>query len=222
MDDSPVPPAPVLMDPGDTRSWIRRHWVVSGLAVVLALGASGALIDDDDTGPTAAASSRSETASAPVDEVQPSESSPRPSEVQSNLGPSVTPEPEPTVESEPTLESEPTAEPAPTFEPEPPGEQAPRLTRAQENAIRSAESYLKYSSFSRTGLIDQLEFEGFTPVQARFGVDSMTVSWRRQAELKAEEYLEYSSFSRSGLIDQLEFEGFTPDEARHGVNQAGL
>jgi hypothetical protein len=40
-----------------------------------------------------------------------------------------------------------------------------------EQAAKSAESYLKYSSFSRQGLIDQLLFEGYTQEQAVYGVD---------------------------------------------------
>ena len=40
----------------------------------------------------------------------------------------------------------------------------------KEQAAESAESYLKFSSFSRTGLTDQLIFEGFTPEQAKYGV----------------------------------------------------
>jgi hypothetical protein len=44
-------------------------------------------------------------------------------------------------------------------------------TRWNEQAARSAEAYLDYSSFSRQGLIEQLEFEGFTRAQATYGVD---------------------------------------------------
>ena len=40
-----------------------------------------------------------------------------------------------------------------------------------EQAVKNAESYLKYSSFSRKGLIDQLKFEGFTTEQAEHGAD---------------------------------------------------
>ena len=39
-------------------------------------------------------------------------------------------------------------------------------------AAQKAASYLKYSSFSRSGLIDQLLFEGFTPEQAEYGVST--------------------------------------------------
>jgi hypothetical protein len=47
----------------------------------------------------------------------------------------------------------------------------PQFTRSQENAIRSAESYLEFTAFSRSGLIGQLEFDGFTNEQAVYGVD---------------------------------------------------
>jgi hypothetical protein len=40
-----------------------------------------------------------------------------------------------------------------------------------EQAAKSAKSYLEFSSFSRSGLIDQLEYEGFTPDQAEYGVN---------------------------------------------------
>lgn len=40
-----------------------------------------------------------------------------------------------------------------------------------EQAVKSAESYLDFTSFSRSGLIDQLLFEGFTREQAEYGVD---------------------------------------------------
>jgi hypothetical protein len=39
-----------------------------------------------------------------------------------------------------------------------------------EQAEKSAKSYLDSSSFSRQGLIDQLLFEGFTQAQATYGV----------------------------------------------------
>jgi hypothetical protein len=41
-----------------------------------------------------------------------------------------------------------------------------------EQAAKSAKSYLDYTSFSRQGLIDQLEFEGFATQQAIYGVNT--------------------------------------------------
>ncbi|WP_369054838.1 Ltp family lipoprotein [Kineococcus terrestris] len=93
---------------------------------------------------------------------------------------------------------------------------------AQENAVRAAENYLDFSAFSRTGLIDQLEFEGYSAEDATYGVDHITVDWNEQAAKSAKNYLDFSSFSRQGLIDQLEFEGYTSSEAEYGVSQTGL
>ena len=98
----------------------------------------------------------------------------------------------------------------------------PPLTVSQENAIATAEDYLDYTAFSASGLIDQLEFEGFSTADAQFAVSHITVNWNEQAAKSAKDYLDYSSFSRQGLIDQLEFEGFTTEQAIYGVNTTGL
>ena len=95
-------------------------------------------------------------------------------------------------------------------------------TKAQENALKSAQSYLRFSAFSRNGLIKQLEYEGFTHEQAVYGVDNVGADWNEQAVKSAESYLKYSAFSRKGLIEQLEYEGFTHEQAVYGVDQNGL
>ncbi len=92
----------------------------------------------------------------------------------------------------------------------------------QKNARKSAESYLDYQAFSRTGLIKQLEFEGYSTEDSTYGVDSLNADWNDQSAKSAKSYLEYSSFSRSGLITQLLFEGFTQSQAEYGVSTTGL
>jgi len=104
-----------------------------------------------------------------------------------------------------------------TSEPE-----APKYTVSQKNSIKKAQSYLDYTAFSRTGLIKQLKYEGFSTEDATFAVDNITVDWMVQAEKMAENYMSYSSFSRSSLINQLQFEGFTVDQAEHGATFVGL
>lgn len=98
----------------------------------------------------------------------------------------------------------------------------PQETTAQENARESAEMYLNTSSFSRSGLIQQLKFEGFSEKDATYGVDAQHANWNEQAAASAETYLDTSSFSRSGLIQQLKFEGFTEQQATYAANQVGL
>jgi len=95
-------------------------------------------------------------------------------------------------------------------------------TVSQQNASKKATSYLRNSSFSRSGLIKQLEFEGFNNADAAYGVDAQKADWNEQAALKAASYLKNSSFSRSGLINQLLFEGFSKTEAEYGVSRTGL
>lgn len=110
----------------------------------------------------------------------------------------------------------------PTIEPEKEPEIViPSETMGQKNALSSAFSYLNYSSFSKSGLIEQLEFESFSHEDAVYAVDRCGADWNEQAGLSAEAYLKYSSFSRDGLIEQLEFEGFSHEQAVHGVNAVG-
>ena len=39
-----------------------------------------------------------------------------------------------------------------------------------QQAAKTAKDYLDFTSFSRSGLIDQLEFDGYSPAQAEYGV----------------------------------------------------
>lgn len=93
---------------------------------------------------------------------------------------------------------------------------------SQENALRAAENYINIMPFSKSGLIEQLEFEGYSTEDATFGVEGISVDWNKQAAKAAENYLDMMAFSRSGLIEQLKFEGFTDEQASYGANQVGL
>jgi hypothetical protein len=94
------------------------------------------------------------------------------------------------------------------------------LSSGQENALGSAESYLRSSNFSRKGLIEQLKFEGYSHADAMYAVDNVTVDWNEQAAGSARSYLRSSSFSRSALVEQLVFEGYTRSQAEYGVSVA--
>ena len=94
-------------------------------------------------------------------------------------------------------------------------------TMGQKNAVRKAKDYLAFTGFSHSGLIEQLEFEGFSTDEATYGADNCGADWNEQAAIKAEEYLNTMSFSRDGLIEQLEFEGFTAEQAEYGATAVG-
>ena len=95
-------------------------------------------------------------------------------------------------------------------------------TLAELNAKKKALEYLDFMAFSRQGLIEQLEYEGFTHSQSVYGVDHTGANWYTQAVRCAKSYLSWGSFSRSELIEQLEYEGFTNGQAVYAVNQVGL
>lgn len=107
---------------------------------------------------------------------------------------------------------------------EPPIETAQKdeITTGMRNALRSAEQYLSFTSFSRSGLIEQLKFDQYTASEAEYAVDNCGADWYEQAEKSAKKYLDFMSFSRGGLIDQLVFDGFTRDQAEHGADANGL
>ena len=92
----------------------------------------------------------------------------------------------------------------------------------QVNARKAAASYLAYSAFSRTGLIKQLEYEGFSNADAIYGANAQNANWNAQAAKAAKSYLSYSAFSRKGLIEQLMYEGYTLEQATFGVDSTGL
>lgn len=103
-------------------------------------------------------------------------------------------------------------------------EQSKKINNAtigEKNALDKAKSYLDYTAFSKEGLIEQLEYEGFTNAEAKFGVDNCGANWNEQAAKKAKQYMDYSSFSKQGLIDQLEYEGFTSEQAEYGAKSVG-
>ena len=94
------------------------------------------------------------------------------------------------------------------------------VSPGMRNALQSAKDYLDAMSFSRKGLIEQLEYEGYSSSEAEYAVEHCGADWNKQAYDMAKDYLKMMAFSRSSLIEQLEFEGFTHSQAVYGVDQA--
>jgi hypothetical protein len=99
-------------------------------------------------------------------------------------------------------------------------------TIGQREALQAAKSYLESGSFSRAGLIHQLESpygEDFSHADAVWGVNHAHANWNAEAVQAAKSYLESGSFSRASLIHQLESpygEHFTHAQAVYGVSVA--
>jgi hypothetical protein len=95
------------------------------------------------------------------------------------------------------------------------------VSASEAQALRQAKSYLDYSAFSKQGLIEQLEYEGFSTSDATYGTEKSGADWNIQAVKNAKSYLDNSAFSKSGLIEQLKYEGFSDSEATYGGEKSG-
>lgn len=94
-----------------------------------------------------------------------------------------------------------------------------KTTTGQINAVKKANEYLSFTSFSHKGLVGQLEYEGFTKEEATYGADNCGADWNEQASKKAKDYLDLMAFSKESLIGQLEYDGFTHEQAVYGAEQ---
>lgn len=125
-----------------------------------------------------------------------------------------TPSPTPAVTATPKPTTEPTEKPA-----EESSSESSKITTEQISAIQTAKSYLKYQAFSHDGLVEQLEYEGYSHEDSVFAADNCGADWNAQATACAKSYLKYQAFSYTGLIEQLEYEGFTEEQAQHGADR---
>lgn len=89
-------------------------------------------------------------------------------------------------------------------------------------ALDQARSYLRYQSFSRKNLIDQLEYEGYTLQASEYAVDNCGADWNEQALKSAKSYVEFSAFSYNGLVNQLESDGFAESEVDYALENSSF
>lgn len=125
-----------------------------------------------------------------------------------------------TITATPSKTSGPTKTEPPSAQPTPVASSS-NATNGQLNALSKAKDYIKFMPFSHDGLIDQLEYEGFTHVEAAYGADNCGANWNEQALKNAKSYLKTMAFSYSGLIKQLEYEKYTGEQATYGVDNCG-
>lgn len=97
----------------------------------------------------------------------------------------------------------------------------PIPSTGNRGALAKAKQYLGFTAFSYSGLIKQLQYEGFSSSEATYAANNCGANWNQQALKKAKSYLSFTSFSYTGLIKQLEYEGFSNAEATYGVNYCG-
>lgn len=123
-----------------------------------------------------------------------------------------------TFEEDDVVKENPTTSASPTTE-----KPAPKSneTLGQQNALKSAKSYIGYSAFSYLDLVEQLEYEGYSHEDAVYGADNCGADWNDEALESAMSYIGYSAFSYVDLVEQLEYEQFTHEQAVYGADNCG-
>ncbi|MBR0282070.1 MAG: Ltp family lipoprotein [Oscillibacter sp.] len=100
-----------------------------------------------------------------------------------------------------------------------------------EQALRKAKGYLEAITYTPEELIDQLEYDKFTPEEAMYAAtmaiepdnDLPGMSESMTATEAVMNYLQYFPMSRQALIDQLSnLEGYSVEEATAGVDASGV
>lgn len=90
-----------------------------------------------------------------------------------------------------------------------------KLYLERKNAVKSAELCLKILPYSRQGLIEMLEYGGYSNDASVYAVDNVTVDWNEQCAKAAEMYLKSHPFDRRNLHIVLEYKGFTKEQIRY-------
>lgn len=105
-------------------------------------------------------------------------------------------------------------------------------TANQEKALEDAKSYLKESTYSKKGLKEQLEFDGYTKKEANYAVNNCGANWKKQAKKEAknlirlsldEEWKKWGVFyySKKSMIETLKYHGYTKSQAKFGAKKCG-
>lgn len=200
------------------QNWFRKHWIISIFLGLFALGIIGSLFDSGDNSDITGNVVNEQIKQTPEEiktctpnwncdswsECSSSSKQTRTCSDRNNCN---------------TLTDKPKE--SQSCSPPPVEETLDTATIGEKNALDTALSYLSIMPFSYSGLIEQLEYEGYTYQEAVYGVDNCGADWNEQAALQAQSYLDIMPFSREGLIEQLEFEGFTKEQAEYGVQDVG-
>lgn len=92
-----------------------------------------------------------------------------------------------------------------------------------DNALEKALSYLDTSiPFSFKGLVEQLEYEGFSSDASLYAVEQCDVDWDSNAIHAVYDYLDYSPYSYQFLLNYLEFDGFTNEQALNALEYCDI
>lgn len=95
------------------------------------------------------------------------------------------------------------------------------VTPAQRAALYAAKQRLSRTPYSRQGLLQCLEQDGYAPLDAAYAADHCGADWERQAVRCVRLYLSERPFPLRQLLAQLMEAGFTESQARYGASKNG-
>ncbi|HET7386154.1 MAG TPA: Ltp family lipoprotein, partial [Nocardioidaceae bacterium] len=168
----PQPPAP------EKRRWFARHKILTGIGVLVLVGV---IVGSVNGGSPEAASTSADTDHALTNNAV-SETTASDDSSANAAAANETAHAE--AVAEPTASDDPSADDSAADD-----ESASGMTVGQKNAVDTAENYLSTAAFSRSGLIQQLKYEGYSRADASFAADAVHADWNEQAGKAAEEYL---------------------------------
>ena len=88
--------------------------------------------------------------------------------------------------------------------------------------LEEAKNYLNIFHMSHEGMSRQLESDGFSAEDAKYGADHCGADWKEQARMKAAEYMRDQPFTREDMERQLEYEGYTDEQVAYAIAKNGL
>ena len=90
----------------------------------------------------------------------------------------------------------------------------------EDTALKEAGRFIEVKPFSRQGLIEYMEAEGYSAEESAAAVDALEIDWNEMAVKQAQSFLGYMSLSGEKLIEQLKSVGFTEEQALYGAENA--
>ncbi len=92
-------------------------------------------------------------------------------------------------------------------------------TSRDAEALEAAVFYVKYMDMSYQGLYEQLRYEGFSDVEARYGITNCGADWSQECYDCACSYLRYFRLTESQLRSLLRKEKFTEYQIDYAINR---
>lgn len=91
-------------------------------------------------------------------------------------------------------------------------------TQYQE-VLDEAKSFIEFGEYSYSGLIEILEFVGYSNDEAEFAALNCNADWNNEAVQCAESYLDFKNMTKDELYGQLEYEGFTKEQISYALSK---